>query len=45
MSVDVASATQSRCHELAFYSLAPDESTDAKDISQLAIFIRGVTHA
>ena len=45
MSDDVASATQSRCHELAFYSLALDESTDVKDISQLAIFIRGVTHA
>lgn len=44
MSDDVANATKSRCQELAVYSLALDESTDVKDISQLAIFIRGVTN-
>ena len=44
MSDDVANATKSRCQELAVYSLALDKSTDVKDISQLAIFFRGVTN-
>ena len=44
MSDDVVNATKSRCRELAFYSLALDKSTDVKDMSQLAIFFRGVTN-
>ena len=42
MSSDVKLSLQMRARNFTFYSVALDESTDIKDISQLAVFLRGV---
>ena len=44
MSDDVASQLKERIKDFTSFSLALDESTDAKDTAQLAIYIRGVTN-
>lgn len=38
----VEKSLKSNCTNFKFYSLAMDESTDASDTAQLAIFIRGI---
>jgi hypothetical protein len=43
MSFDVSSTIKSSCKKLLVYSIALDESTDAKDTAQLSVIIRGVT--
>ena len=43
MSTDVRASYKKQCDAFEVFSVAIDESTDVKDTSQLAIFIRGVT--
>ena len=43
LSENVKSSLRERASEFAYYSLAFDESTDAKDTAQLAVFVRGVS--
>jgi hypothetical protein len=42
MSENVSSSLRSRIASFQFFSLALDESTDASDTAQLAVFIRGI---
>jgi hypothetical protein len=42
MAANVRSSLDKSFKSLSFFSLALDESTDVKDTSQLAVFIRGV---
>ena len=42
LSSDIKKQVISRFEEFQFFSVAVDESTDAKDTAQLAIFVRGI---
>ena len=43
MAADVKQTFADICQEFQYFSLALDESTDAKDTAQLAIFVRGIS--
>ena len=43
MAGDVRDTLSETCSSLEFFAVALDESTDVKDTSQLAVFVRGVT--
>lgn len=42
LATDIFNKLKSKCKKFEFYSVAMDESTDATDTAQVAIFIRGV---
>ena len=41
LSSDIRTTLQKRAQQFEFYAIALDESTDATDIAQVAIFVRG----
>ena len=42
LSSDIRTTLQERAQKFEFYAIALDESTDATDIAQVAIFVRGI---
>ena len=45
MAGDVRDTLSETCSSLEFFAIALDKSTDVKDTSQLAVFVRGVTES
>lgn len=45
LSANILNSFKLKCKDFAFYSIAVDESTDATDTAQVAIFIRGVDNS
>ena len=43
LGADIKSQLKTLCNSFLWYSIALDESTDAVDIAQLSVYIRGVT--